>query len=1327
MDDYPRGSLDHNIPFLLTLGVSPPNSSSAHNPELSKSIKDQAIQVQSDLPTVDLPPAQALLHYIQERDASNLPCIAYEHQLRYRFRVKSAERSFLLPPRRARLPEGIEAPPGAILHSPFSPLTPISPLYPDGLIDAQWTLKHQELIPSVVLCFYNLVSDPNQSTLSDNQIKSEVNKLRNLIIQSGYKIKLAIVLLSDPVGDHTDYLQDRIEIIRRGCALDPKSVFLMPPNETHEDLARMAENMLITLYGASMEYYKELGRHSRKKRGRGVAPPPTVPPTTGTSQTLSLAGWNVRYDFKSAILAEYRLEMENALRSYEQAYENLLSSEVVELIPSWSPRWNEARLLADVIAIRSIRCLLWNAQNSAAVRRWQFHRERMADLVERLGRGTSNYGWEAWEARWAIVMANLMEKAGIPELDPAEMRLYLNPEKNIMGERLQPWELLHHTGYWYRLASRHLYARRARARAMPEDDRRPPGSSPASHIASRGFTYDTFMCPEPHEEFPLEHMSYRGVDHNSMIIDCLSRALDEFLQRDQVRLAAELSLELARELSLRQEWAKVVDLLRPIWQNMSFRKERWPSLAEEVSWALRAAAAKTGELGDVVTIDWELLDRGFTKRKNWQYDITKSLQLITPDPKPLINIEDGQIISPVSATFVFRDEEGKAGQTTRAQLCLRSNAHADSAPIPFSRIQVSFNGSINALVLKHQIEEDSKRQKHGNIVLCPVSFEDVTPSDREPTTEDSTEDERGTELQGTTDLTLAPGQTLVFVLDVPLREQGEVTALSLTASLETDSFDLHQSLKLRDMPNMTHIWYPTPSTRKRITRPVSPLSLRILPRPPKMEIKSEIKEQYYTNEAITLDFDICNAEDIEAPSKFDALLFCDEDEASLTAPSFTVEVVSEEPKEDNRKSSTSSSSGRESKVSSYLLGEIQPSSTTRVRLQFPPVERPSRYELNLRVVYHLPTNPGTTIIQTAVFQLNVLNPFESNYELLPRVHPDPWPSFFDAEGIQPLSLPSQEENDAVVSYKGLTQSWSLLTRYASFASEDLKVVDVDVKVLRQPSQQPNTPPPMTCLITRQHSESLPKKGGQLMKPHTIETTSFDIVAQKISLDDRGPAPLDLAMVIRWKRIPPSSSSSSSTCSSLGTEEDSGEDYEETINTTTLPCPRFSLFGIEPRVLTQVTYLDTTPDSHTPLILLRIIIENASNHFLTFGVLMDTSEEFAFSGPKMSTIPVLPVSRKEVEYRILPTGLLGLNGTAESRGEGIKVEVGRGGHNEKEKENRGGERGYWIKPGLTVRDKYFQKVLRAIPASEGVKVDAKEGGFLVWVPTGYGPEEDEDDA
>ncbi len=29
--------------------------------------------------------------------------------------------------------------------------------------------------------------------------------------------------------------------------------------------------------------------------------------------------------------------------------------------------------------------------------------------------------------------------------------------------------------------------------------------SPASQVASKAFTYDTYMCPDPHEEYPLRH------------------------------------------------------------------------------------------------------------------------------------------------------------------------------------------------------------------------------------------------------------------------------------------------------------------------------------------------------------------------------------------------------------------------------------------------------------------------------------------------------------------------------------------------------------------------------------------------------------------------------------------------------------------------------------------------------------------------------------------------------------------------------------------------------------------------------------------------------
>jgi hypothetical protein len=40
------------------------------------------------------------------------------------------------------------------------------------------------------------------------------------------------------------------------------------------------------------------------------------------------------------------------------------------------------------------------------------------------------------------------------------------------------------------------------------------------------------------------------------------------------------------------------------------------------------------------------------------------------------------------------------------------------------------------------------------------------------------------------------------------------------------------------------------------------------------------------------------------------------------------------------------------------------------------------------------------------------------------------------------------------------------------------------------------------------------------------------------------------------------------------------------------------------------------------------------------------------------------------------------------------------------------RGAYVRPGLVVRDKYFQKTLRVIP-TEGMKIDQE--GLLIWVP------------
>jgi hypothetical protein len=496
-----------------------------------------------------------------------------------------------------------------VIHSTLSPLTPGSSLFPDGLIDPRWVEKHQDLVPSAYICFYKFTSDLNSATLHDNQLKTDINNIKRILGQSGYKTRLIVALLSESSILKSPGVEDRLVNIRKATGLDSKtSLFFLPPRSSAVEIQAFVDSIISTIYPLCIEYYRDLSKHSRRKRNRGIVPPPTLPPTSGTSQTLSMQGWNVRYDFKLGVFAEFRQEMDAAVRSYESGYELLLGPDVWEAIASWNPRWNEARLLADVFAIRILRCLLWNENSTAAVRRWYSHRERIRDFVDRRGKGSSNYGWEAWEARWATVMAEIVIRAAIPDFTMVTPIFYLYPGKSLpIGERMEPIEYLHHPGYWFYLASQHLVRRRARALTIPEEDRTHPASSPASLTASNASTYDTYLCPPPYEENPLPGGS--GVDHSLLIIQSLEKAISEFNKRKQARLVHELSIQLANESLKRKDFSTAFHVLRPLWQKMTFRREGWWDVVEEVGWALRDAAAHVGDGGAVIAVDWELMHR----------------------------------------------------------------------------------------------------------------------------------------------------------------------------------------------------------------------------------------------------------------------------------------------------------------------------------------------------------------------------------------------------------------------------------------------------------------------------------------------------------------------------------------------------------------------------------------------------------------------------------------------------------------------------------------------------------------------------------------------
>jgi hypothetical protein len=480
-----------------------------------------------------------------------------------------------------------------------------------------WLTKHQTRVPAVYLSFHTLDSDSDH----DAALQSHINETRNAIAKSGFKTRYAVVLVSDDAAISPLDFDERLASIRRATSLDPKiSCFHFDVSDSQTDLPSFVSGVLRALQPICIDYYRDLTKHSRRKRGRPAPPPITGGASRGTSQVLTMNGWNVRYDFKLAVFAEFRQEMDVAQRHYESALEELFGPEgSLEHTPSWSARWQEARVLCDIIAFRVLRCQIWRGMTSGAAESWYNYKERMRDLIDRRGKGTDNsYGWEAWEARWAKMMAQLIEMADLPVFRPVDLS---DPEDQTSGpiiyapaekmystlDRMMPFHLLHHPGYWWRLACKHLMARKRNAEAIPQEDRTLPSETTSAQLANRTRTYDTYMVPQPHEEAPLSgHSTY---DYLLDLQSQTERVESIMSNRGQMRAVQQVKIDLAREFYGADRYDEVIQTLQPVWDNMIWRREKWFDLALEVLELIHSSAEKTNNAKLQAESGWELAYR----------------------------------------------------------------------------------------------------------------------------------------------------------------------------------------------------------------------------------------------------------------------------------------------------------------------------------------------------------------------------------------------------------------------------------------------------------------------------------------------------------------------------------------------------------------------------------------------------------------------------------------------------------------------------------------------------------------------------------------------
>jgi len=150
----------------------------------------------------------------------------------------------------------------------------------------------------------------------------------------------------------------------------------------------------------------------------------------------------------------------------------------------------------------------------------------------------------------------------------------------------------------------------------------------------------------------------------------------------------------------------------------------------------------------------------------------------------------------VSASYTFKTPNACVGDAIVSQLVMSSSAHKGSAPVVWSSIKITFEGSLKTIILTHDTSAvppvpDSSDIRYvdlkGKLQDQFVNHDDLQPS---PTSPKSF-------LIASTNLSLYPEETKIIELSTILREAGEAKAMAATFEINIDEYELEYLVVLQ--------------------------------------------------------------------------------------------------------------------------------------------------------------------------------------------------------------------------------------------------------------------------------------------------------------------------------------------------------------------------------------------------------------------------------------------------------------------------------------------------------------------------------------------------
>ncbi|CAH2300402.1 trafficking particle complex subunit 11 [Pelobates cultripes] len=447
---------------------------------------------------------------------------------------------------------------------------------PKGILKTSWMNKHLNLVPALVVVFYELDWDEAQWKEKQSECATRVEIVRQSLQGRNTKVAVVLIQKKTPLPPGEDMIaSERAAALCNACDLSGKSLFVLPHTDHLVGYIIRLENAFYE--HAQTYYYTEIRRVKSHKEFLNKT----------THQLLF-----VRHQFKIAFFSELKQDTQNALKNYRTAYN------LVHELRSHETNMLEIKTMAGFINYKICRLCFQHNTPLDAIAQFRKH----IDLCKKkIGSAELSFEHAAWMSKQFQAFGDLFDEAIKLGLTAIQTQ---NP------------------GFYYQQAAYYAQERKHLAAVLcnhdssvsyPTPDPLETPNGVLDFYGQRAWRQGilSFDLTDPEKEkagILAWQQKERDVIHSEIIISLLSSAVAQFKKYKCPRMKSHLMVQMGEEYYYAKDYNKALKLLDYVM--CDYRTERWWTLLTSILTTALKCAYLMAQLKDYITYSLELLGRG---------------------------------------------------------------------------------------------------------------------------------------------------------------------------------------------------------------------------------------------------------------------------------------------------------------------------------------------------------------------------------------------------------------------------------------------------------------------------------------------------------------------------------------------------------------------------------------------------------------------------------------------------------------------------------------------------------------------------------------------